>query len=401
MNALVRTLMVGLLALPLLASASSAIDVPEGNYAVLRFGQPVSKAVLPPDAPVEGKPYFMSGNHVLLLRFKPSKTPVEAVIELADGTTRVLTLQPRKGAPTEVQVDGTAPVVVHKAPAVAPAVGSRDPNAYAVNVLAALVAGGAVDGWESVDPSSHPILVYDRLRAVPARMWQGPEGDQVVDYRLISVNKAVSLLDPSQFYREGVAAALLIDNRVMPGHDGELLMVEKVAVPDGPRHADLQTSEPEPPVVPGVQMMPSAGSYDGNGQSPNALPPSAPGMDGGFAEAGQQQNGVSADSPAGSSPPALAIPPEGQPASGAASTPSATPAVLPPKSTISNPYADTPPPAIPQSRMPPPINASALPSGVSGAINQANSQAAKEAGAAAQQTLPGGSGAPAGNGSAN
>lgn len=68
--------------------------------------------------------------------------------------------------------------------------------------------------------------------------------------------------------------------------------------------------------------------------------------------------------------------------------------VPPPQSYVSNPYANTSTPTIPADRMPPPINASALPGALNGAVTQANSAAAKAAGGAAQQSLPGGSVSP-------
>jgi hypothetical protein len=211
------------------------LDVPAHDYAVLRFGQPVTQAVLPPDAPVDGKPYFMAGNRVLLLRFKDNAAMklrrVQAVDELADGTTRVLSLMPRIDAQSQVDVTGTAPVaapVTELAPASVP---SRNPNAYAVDILSSLLAGGDVSGWGERGVDELPTLIYDRRRAIPQRAWSGPEGTMVVHYRLVAEGKQESLLDPSQFYREGVVAAQLIDPQVAPGHDGSLLLMQKTGAP--------------------------------------------------------------------------------------------------------------------------------------------------------------------------
>lgn len=211
-----------LLPLTLAAKTPTVLSVPVGVYAVLHFGQPVSKAVLPPDAPVSGKPYFMSNNRVLLLMFRATKRPIQAVVQLADGTTRVLSLQPRRGANPEIDVPGTAPL--HPPSSLPPVPPSSNPAAGVVPVFSALVSGQPVPGWSLAAPPRKELR-YDRLTAKPIMAWDGNGGHRIVEYRLVAKPGETSTLDPSQFYLPGVEASMLGGSVVGPGRPGYLWLL--------------------------------------------------------------------------------------------------------------------------------------------------------------------------------
>ncbi len=208
--------------------SQTTLTVPTDNYTVLHFSQPVVKAVLPPGAPVVGKPYFMSNDTVLLLMFRASKHPVQAVVQLEDGTTHILSLQPKRGADAQINVPNTDPQqAVSVLPAVPP---SRNPAAGVVPVLSSLVSGKVPSGWSPQSPDGVPKLRYDRLTATPVAAWDGGDA-RVVQYQVSAVGKQASVVDPSQFYLPGVEAAMLDGSRIAPGHFGTLYLLTKTTAP--------------------------------------------------------------------------------------------------------------------------------------------------------------------------
>ena len=229
MNLKLRVLFVGLMSWAGTALADpSAIVVPEGEYTLLTFGQPVARAVLAPDAPISGKPYYMSGNRTIVIRFKASKKPVQLVTELQDGSTRILYLQPTPGAQAAVTVNGTSIPGPAQAQAEMPAP-SRNPGAGSVNILSSILSGITPAGWTLVQPSTVPKLLYDRVTATPVGVWQATGEDEIlVQYRLEAKRGLESVVDPSQFYRPGVVAALLSDSHVSATQSPFLYVIAKV-----------------------------------------------------------------------------------------------------------------------------------------------------------------------------
>ncbi|HEX7380915.1 MAG TPA: type-F conjugative transfer system secretin TraK [Nevskiaceae bacterium] len=213
------------------AQEPTRIPVPTGVYTVLKFGQPVAKAVMPPTAPLNGKPYFLSHNHVLLLMLQKIKarTPVQAIVQLNDGTTRVLDLVPTPGADATIDVPDTDALAPAPPPvSLAPVPQSRNPAAGVVPVLSALLQGETPSGWTvarvSVEQADAHTLRYNRLTARPIGLWMSGNG-RVVEYRLDAIGQAVSTLDPSQFYQPGVKAALLDGSKVGPDHSTTLWLL--------------------------------------------------------------------------------------------------------------------------------------------------------------------------------
>jgi hypothetical protein len=179
------------------------------DYNLLRFEQPVRKAVLPPGAPLAGEPYYLDGNRILMLRFAPDGgKPVQVVVEMADGTTRVLRLVPTKGIAGQIVNIASASASKRASVASVAPISSADPNARYVPALAALVQGARPPGYRSTRVGL--VLEYDRLAAIPISAWRARSGTaRIVVYRIVPKGDIRLVLDPAQFFRPGVAAAML------------------------------------------------------------------------------------------------------------------------------------------------------------------------------------------------
>lgn len=215
---------------PALASAAPLrFDVSTTDYNVLRFPSPVVKAVLPPHAPLKGQPYYLSNNTVLLLRFKERTGkkdihPVQLVAQLADGATDVLLLKPRGDLPAQTIDVPETPGEPLPPPAVTGAT-SGNPNAIWLPALAAVVGGGHPPDFVA-NTDLPGALMYDRLLATPIARWDDADaGVSMVAYRLTARGAALTV-DPSQFYRPGVHAALLTGSSVDATHTPVLYLVQ-------------------------------------------------------------------------------------------------------------------------------------------------------------------------------
>ncbi len=193
------------------ASQQASWAVSVSDYNLLRFRWPVRKAILPPRAPLAGAPYYLDGNRILMLRFTPDAgRPVQVIVELSDGTTRVLHLVPTKGIPGQnLNFTRTAAGRLKQVRTVRVApITSADPNARYVPALAALAQGGHPSGYRRTRPGL--VLDYDRLIARPIVAWiTRYSATQITVYKILPKNGAQLVLDPSQFYRPGVDAAML------------------------------------------------------------------------------------------------------------------------------------------------------------------------------------------------
>ncbi|QHS09083.1 type-F conjugative transfer system secretin TraK [Sinimarinibacterium sp. NLF-5-8] len=210
------------------AQSTQTIEVPVDVYSVLQFGQPIAKAVFPPNAPLEGKPYFMSDNRVLLLMMQSGADPVQTVIQLEDGSMRVIDLVPKPGASGSIKVPGTEAPIQVPDPVVPRVPAARNPGAGVIPVLSSILRGAQPDGWQEAaltkkQVRSH-LLRYDRVQATPLRAWVSGNM-QVLEYRVEAVKGQASTLDPSQFYRPGVMAAVLDQSVVDKNRSASLWMV--------------------------------------------------------------------------------------------------------------------------------------------------------------------------------
>jgi|GEM_PF-4808440 len=213
-------------ATPAAAGVRDVHPVSTSDYNLLRFDQPVAKAILPPGAPLAGAPYYLDGNRVLLLRFAPDHgKPVQLIVEMQDGSTRTLRLVPRRGISGQVvNVEG----IRAPGPAIAP-VASMNPNARYLPALAAAVQGETPPGYRIA--ALGPELEYDRLTAIPIAAWKSRTGTTRIDaYRIDAKTGRRLVLDPAQFYRPAspqIAASLLTGSVADSRHHPTLYLVTR------------------------------------------------------------------------------------------------------------------------------------------------------------------------------
>ena len=214
------------------------------DYNLLVFPSPLRKAILPPDAPVAGKPIYLNGGRVLMLRFYPDgRQPVQLVAELQSGLVVTLSLVPdshKSGAHIVVRAPVPAAAPLHEY--------SANPNAHYVRYLARLVEGPMtcpkrLHGWNSVRRHGRrvpvcwgrrlqgftraalpPERIYNRLVARPvAAMANG--NVVIAAYILHARDDRHSVVDPGQFSWVGVRAALLTGDQVDRYHSPVLYVV--------------------------------------------------------------------------------------------------------------------------------------------------------------------------------
>ena len=195
----------------------NAYRVSTRDYNVFAFPEPLRRAVLPPGAPLAGKPLYMSHDQVLLLRFYPDNyRPVQMVAELRSGAVVTLSLVPDPdvaGVRIHVQVNGARLPRQRKH--------SADPNSRFVPELARIVAGGKLSGYTPAPLP--PERIYDRLVAKPVA--SSTAGETVItQYELTARHGKRSVVDPGQFSWPGVRAALLTGS-VVDAHDSPFLYV--------------------------------------------------------------------------------------------------------------------------------------------------------------------------------
>ena len=223
---------------------ASARLVSTRDYNLLVFPSPLRKAILPPDAPVAGKPIYLNGGRVLMLRFYPDgRQPVQLVAELQSGLVVTLSLVPdphKSGAHIVVRAPVPAAAPLHEY--------SANPNAHYVRYLARLVEGPMtcpkrLHGWNSVRRHGRrvpvcwgrrlqgftraalpPERIYNRLVARPvAAMANG--NAVIAAYILHARDDRHSVVDPGQFSWVGVRAALLTGDQVDRYHSPVLYVV--------------------------------------------------------------------------------------------------------------------------------------------------------------------------------
>ncbi len=187
------------------------------QYNVFRFPSPVLRAVLPPHAPIDGRPYYLSGNRVLLLRFRPDHgKPIQMIVELADGSTTTLFLRPSKSAPGQrIALPGKAGNSF-SAP-------GANPNAIYVPVLQSALEG-AIPACYHRAATLPGVKLYNRVRLVARASWTSNSA-RLTAWQVMPRQGLTSTLDPSQFYTPGVKAALLTGSLVDRDHTPTLYLV--------------------------------------------------------------------------------------------------------------------------------------------------------------------------------
>lgn len=189
------------------------------DFNILKFGQPITKVVLPPNAPIAGSPVYMSDNKILLLRFDEDKNkPVQIVVQMEDGSTRSIRLIPTKGIPGQTYDFGGGSTV---------AVGTlgNNPNARFVPDLSSVMSDKRPEGYIKAD-SLPPVMMYDRVSATPEESIVNPDKHtRITRYRIDALHGLTSDLDAAQFYAPGVNATLLDGTTVTPTSSLHLYLV--------------------------------------------------------------------------------------------------------------------------------------------------------------------------------
>ena len=214
------------------------------DYNLFTFPSPLRKAILPPDAPVAGKPIYLDGGHVLMLRFYPDgRQPVQLVAEMQSGVVVTMSLVPdshKSGARITIAGPVPATASLHEY--------STNPNARYVRELSKLMSGHLacpkrLHAWDSVRHDGRrvpvcwayplpgftnkplpPERIYNRLIARP--VVSTGDGETVITaYILHARDHKRSVVDPGQFSWVGVHAALLTGDLVDRYHSPVLYIV--------------------------------------------------------------------------------------------------------------------------------------------------------------------------------
>ena len=214
------------------------------DYNLFTFPSPLRKAILPPDAPVAGKPIYLNGGRVLMLRFYPDgRQPVQLVAEMQSGVVVTMSLVP------DSHKSGARITIAGPVPAAAPLHEySTNPNARYVRELSKLVSGPMIcpkrlHAWDSVrhdgrrvpvcwayplpgftDKPLPPERIYNRLIARPV-VSTGNGETVITAYILHARDHRRSVVDPGQFSWVGVHAALLTGDLVDRYHSPVLYIV--------------------------------------------------------------------------------------------------------------------------------------------------------------------------------
>ena len=214
------------------------------DYNLFTFPSPLRKAILPPDAPVAGKPIYLNGGRVLMLRFYPDgRQPVQLVAEMQSGMITTLSLVP------DSHKSGTHITISAPVPATAPLHEySTNPNARYVRELSKLMSSPMtcpkrLHAWDSVRHDGRrvpvcwayplpgftnkplpPERIYNRLIARP--VVSTGDGETIITaYILHARDHKRSVVDPGQFSWVGVHAALLTGDLVDRYHSPVLYIV--------------------------------------------------------------------------------------------------------------------------------------------------------------------------------
>ena len=223
---------------------SGARLVSTRDYNLFTFPSPLRKAILPPDAPVAGKPIYLNGGRVLMLRFYPDgRQPVQLVAEMQSGLIATLSLVPdshKSGAHITISAPVPATAPLHEY--------STNPNARYVRELSKLMSSPMtcpkrLHAWDSVRHDGRrvpvcwayplpgftnkplpPERIYNRLIARPV-VSTGDGETGITAYILHARDHKRSVVDPGQFSWVGVHAALLTGDLVDRYHSPVLYIV--------------------------------------------------------------------------------------------------------------------------------------------------------------------------------
>lgn len=202
---------------------ASVIPVSDSEFNRIVFPRPFVDVVFPAKTPLKGKPLPLSGNRSVLFQVEPgTRSTLQMIVQLDDGSVRMLRLKPMPGPGIVHRVDGARDVLNAEtdAPPVETQTGAG--TGYLVDVFSRFMRGGEPDGFERVQ--NLPPVEFAEFTAVPLESWSNGV-ERMLIYRLEVKGTADVKVAPSQFYRKGVRAAQINGDRVAPGSSPELFIL--------------------------------------------------------------------------------------------------------------------------------------------------------------------------------
>lgn len=196
------------------------LPVAIGPYNMFRFSAPITEVLLPPKTPVVMPYEFLGDNHVLLIRFDEDAPAqdIQMVVTLSDGTAQMIALRLSPGGKGyDHEIAGKKE---HKPIQLGQSEGN--PNAQYIPVLKSVLASPlrvVPDGF-SLAKTQKPLFYVAKtddgrdvkVALEPLRRLIGSTNgsDVYIETYRLRVDKDEDLaVDPSQFYRPGLMAAVI------------------------------------------------------------------------------------------------------------------------------------------------------------------------------------------------
>ncbi len=212
---------------------SSVVAISDSEFNRIVFPRPFVDVVFPAKTPIKGKPLPLSGNRSVLFQVEPgSRSVIQMIVQLDDGSVRMLRLRPMPGPGVVHRVDGARDVLNANPDDIASAESSGTPaTAHLVDIFSRFMKGGEPDGFESV--ANLPPVEFPAFTAVPLESWSNGT-ERMLIYRLTAKGSVDVKVAPAQFYRKGVRAVQIEGDRIAAGVSPELfLLVDEVIWAEG------------------------------------------------------------------------------------------------------------------------------------------------------------------------
>lgn len=208
---------------------SAVIAISDSEFNRIVFPRPFVDVVFPAKTPLKGKPLPLSGNRSVLFQVEPgSRSVIQMIVQLDDGSVRMLRLRPMPGPGVVHRVDGARDVLNSESGLSEATETSTAPaTRHLVDVFSRFMKGGEPDGFEPV--ANLAPVDFPAFTAVPLESWSNGT-ERMLVYRLTAKGSADVKVAPPQFYRKGVRAIQIEGDRIAPGVSPELfLLVDEAA----------------------------------------------------------------------------------------------------------------------------------------------------------------------------
>lgn len=191
------------------------------DYTRFVFPEAVHRLFIANEGALQEPPEYIAGNTAVLLLFAKTeaKRPLQVVVSFQSGETTTLYVKPGDVPGSVVNVGGGKAA---KAAASAPVpVGAK--HASDVRLLQQFVQGAIPSGFSPL-PIPAPTR-FDRFTVTP-ELAVSDGNRNVYVFQLTAAGKQVSVISPSQFYRNGVTAVLVDGDRLDPSTPRRVFLVE-------------------------------------------------------------------------------------------------------------------------------------------------------------------------------